>query len=497
MAENRSPIAPGPKKGRSLRRLILALFAISLGLSFALFELYGILVSSYYRGESSPLTKLFRPAPNAARGFHAIACTMRLLNSAQLEGPDRLTSRDFLTQLAAGASPFGVALRIGSNLAYSSLPLAREDMEHFPPFGASLDEEPFPEDTASPRVFFQVDFHSSDGGQATLFILNMPRAGGSHIPFTRQISLILALILLAGDGAAGVYFILKLTVHLRRLESAALAMSTGDFDTPVVGGIQLLELARVFGAMETMRSKIKELMRRERENVSERRELIANLSHDLRTPLSAIRGYVDGLREGIADTEPKRERYLSVLGQKIQDLDKMISQIFLLSMLDAKASPPELRRIDLRAFLRDSAEELRLAHGPDEASFEELGLEGQPIYSRADPLQLRRVVENLVDNSIRYSGICPVALRLSLEARDGHATIRVEDNGRGIPEEELELAFQRFSRGGSARSGTGFGLGLSIARQIVEAHGGRIWASRAPGGGAAIDISLPVEGAAS
>jgi histidine kinase len=483
-----------PRKNRSLRRLVLALFAISLALSFALFELYGILVSSYYRGESSPVTKLFHPAPNAARGFHAIARAMQLLNSAQLAGPGRLTDPVFLSTLAADASPFGVALRIGDRIAFSSLPLDKDALEHFPAFGASVSEESFPEETTSPRVFFQVDFRTSAAEQATLFILNMPRAGGPHLPFARQISLIIALILLAADGAAGVYFILRLTGHLRRVEAAALAMSTGDLETPVVGGDQVLELARVFGALETMRSKIKELLQRERKNENERRELIANLSHDLRTPLSAIRGYVDGLREGIADTPAKRERYLNVLGQKIQDLDKMIGQIFLLSTLEAQASPPELRRIDLKAFLRDSAEELELAYGSDEAAFEEVGLDGSSLFVRADPLQLRRVVENLFENSIMYSGICPVALRLSLDSQDSTARIRVEDNGRGIVDEELDLAFQRFHRGSKARTGSGLGLGLAIAKQIVEAHGGHISASKGEDGGAAIVIELPLEG---
>jgi signal transduction histidine kinase len=256
-----------------------------------------------------------------------------------------------------------------------------------------------------------------------------------------------------------------------------------------------------------MRSKIRGLLQNERDREADRRELIANLSHDLRTPLSAIRGYVDGLREGIADTPQKRERYLGVLGQKIQDLDRMIAQIFLLSTLEAQGAPPELRRVDLRAFLRDSIEELALAHGGEEARFSEAGLDSGgdpgPLFVQADPLQLRRVAENLVDNALRHSGKRPVSIRFSLSraeaegGRPARALFSIEDDGRGIAPEERTRIFDRFFRGDPSRAGPGFGLGLAIARQIIEAHGGTIQAGRAESGGASFSISLPLDEAAS
>ncbi len=488
------------KKPRSIRNLVLALFAVSTVMSFALFASYNEIISSYYRGESSPITRFFQPVPSAGRGMRTISLVMRSLNAAFLNDRDNLADPGFLKSLAAQASPFGVVLRSGDRIVYSSVRLEKDDLDRLPIFGAPATDQPFSETEVHPHVLLQLDFMNPANLPASIFVLSAPHPEG-HPPFGRQLFLIVALILLAADGAAGVYFILRLTGPLRRVESAALAMSSGDLDTPVAGD-QILELSRVFGALDTMRSKIKDLLGRERDREADRRELIANLSHDLRTPLSSIRGYVDGLREGIADTPQKRERYLGVLDQKIQDLDRMIGQIFLLSTLEAQASPPELRRIDLRAFLRDSLEELRLAHGSEEAIFvaaPEMEAEAAPLFAVADPLQLRRVTENLVDNSLRHSGKRPVSIFFSisrLEPEEGtRPSVRftIEDDGRGIPQEELGRVFERFFRGDPSRAGGGFGLGLAIARQIIEAHGGTISASRGANGGAAFSIVLPLE----
>ena len=490
------------KRPRSIRNLVLALFAVSTVMSFALFASYNEIISSYYSGESNPITRLFQPAPSAGKGVRTISLVLRKLNAALLEGPEVLTDPVYLKSLAAAASPFCVILRIGDSIAYSSTRLGKDDINRLPAFGAPATDQPFSETERHPHVLLQLDFVGATATPASIFVLSAPHPEG-HPPFGRQLFLFVALILLAADGAAGVYFILRLTGPLRRVESAALAMSSGDLDTPVAGD-QILELARVFGALETMRSKISDLLRKERDREADRRELIANLSHDLRTPLSSIRGYVDGLREGIADTPEKRQRYLGVVDQKIQDLDRMIGQIFLLSTLEAQASPPELRRVDLRAFLRDSIEDLRLAHGTDEALFSDVGIEvatdSDPLFVLADPLQLRRVAENLVDNSLRHSGKKPVSITFSiarLEPKSGQhhqVLFAYEDDGRGIPPEELDRVFERFFRGDPSRTGTGFGLGLAIARQIVEAHGGTISAARGENGGAAFRIILPLEG---
>jgi signal transduction histidine kinase len=488
------------KKPRSIRRVVLTLFAVSVGFSFLLLVGFEDVVSSYYRGESTPFTRIFHPAPPVVRIARIMVRTLRGFNGALLEGHDAVLNDAFLTRLAEGARPLGIVVRIDGKLDFASPPLSASAMAGLPVFDAPAPTEPFEDNDQLPHVIYQFDFRTSSGAPASFFILHEPLPGGERTPFSRQILLIGALLLLVADGAAGVVFILRLTSPLRRVEAAALAMSHGDLDTPVESRHQILELARVFEAMETMRSEIRDLLNRAREREAERRELIANLSHDLRTPLAAIRGYVDGLREGIADTPEKRARYLGVIGAKILDLDRMIDQIFLLSTLDAREAPPTMRVFDLRAFLRDSVEDLRLAIPRDELVIEAAGLEGAPRPVRADPLQLRRVVENIVDNARRHGGKRPVTLRLALEEAGERSRIVLEDDGRGIPVEEAERVFERFYRGDASRPGGGFGLGLAIARRLVEAQGGTIrLESRADGAadgaaasGARFVIELPV-----
>ena len=480
------------RRPRSIRRIVLALFAVSVGVSFLLLVSFESAMSSYYRGESSVLTRLFHPAPAAVRSARTMVRVLRSFNQALLSGSDAALQPAFLASLASKAVPLGIAMRVNGGLVFASPDLPADAFRTLPEFGSAGPVEPFPEDEDAPHVMYQFDFRSSTGEPASFFILHQPLPEPQRTPYSRQLLLIVALLLLAADGAAGVIYILSLTAPLRRVESAARAMSRGDLDTPVESGHSILELARVFDAMETMRSEIKDLIRRAALREGERRELIANLSHDLRTPLSAIRGYVDGLREGIADTPEKRAKYLSIVGAKILDLDRMIDQIFLLSTLEAQEAAPTMRSFDLRAFLRDSVEDLRMAISSDELILDHEGLEGAPRMIRADPLQLRRVVENIVDNARRHGGRKPIHLRISLEESATHSRILLEDDGRGIPAEDAERVFERFYRGDPSRPGGGVGLGLAIARRLVEAQGGRIALEPVGGGGARFVITLPV-----
>ncbi len=462
------------EKQRSIRRTVLALFAASIAVSVFLLSAFESAISSYYRGESSVLTRIFKPALPAVGSAKTMVHVMRRFNAALLTSPDAPIQRPFLTDLARRAAPLVIVMRIGEVIDFSSIPSSYKGDVHLPPFLAPSEAEPFSDEETELHAIVQFDFKTSSAQNASFFIMRLPGDDPHRLPFSRQLALGIAILLLAADGAAGVYFILRLTTPLRRIEAAALAMSRGDLATPVEGGDQILELARVFSAMETMRSKIVELLALEREREGERRELIANLSHDLRTPLSAIRGYVDGLHEGIANTPQKVDRYLTVLRTKIQDLDHMIGQIFLLSTLEARETPPDLRKIDFRAFLRDCVEELELSLPTEDLRIVEEGFEGEPCMIRADPLQLRRVLENLVENAVKHSGKKPVTVRIGLGQAEGWASLRVEDDGRGIGRAEAERVFDRFYRSDPSRSGGGVGLGLAIAKQIAEANGGRL-----------------------
>jgi len=478
--------------GRSIRRVVLALFALSLGTSLALLFGYEAAVSSWLRGESALFGGLFKTPVSSARAYRNADLAARRFNVALLERPSRAVDPAFLAELAKDAAPLGIAVRRGESVDFSLPALDALETAALPSFGALEPEEPFSEGALAERALAvrQLDFIDGEGAAASFFVLRPPRPARPQQPYTRQLVLIASLLLLAADGAAGVYFIIRVTGPLKELENAAARMSAGDLETPLdaprSGNGRFLELARVFEAFERMRSRIAELRAREREAEEGRRELIANLSHDLRTPLAAVRGYVEGLRDGVADTEEKRKRYLDTATAKIGTLDRMIGEILHLATLDSGGARSELASMDFRAFLASGVEELRLAIPEDEASILGEGLEGPPVFIRGDPRELRRLVENLVDNARKHSGKRPVSIRIKLALENGEALLRVEDDGAGIPPESRERVFERFYRGGQERPAGGTGLGLAIARRIAEGHGGSIRAEAAGNDGRAI-----------
>ncbi|MEI6386631.1 MAG: HAMP domain-containing sensor histidine kinase, partial [Spirochaetota bacterium] len=220
-----------------------------------------------------------------------------------------------------------------------------------------------------------------------------------------------------------------------------------------------------------------------------RRELIASISHDLRTPIAAIRGYVEGLGDGVANTQEKQDRYLAIIRSKAVLMNRLVDDLALFSGLETSAVVLDRRALDIAAFLGEVLAELAF-------DFPELRIELDcplPCQLDFDAVQLKRVIANIVQNASRHAG--PSAhLCVTGTVNEGIVKIVFEDDGPGIREADLPHVFERFYRADRARNmdGGGHGLGLSIARMIVEAHGGRISALSAPGGGASIVMELPI-----
>lgn len=479
-----------------MRRAVILLFASSLILALGLLLAYESAIASWYRGESTFLTALFKPGPSLARTTTGADTLFRSFNRLYNAGLGQAMDKGKLAALAQDASPLVVTLRSGQDILYSSRPLGPEAAEALPAYGSlSQRHDPVEEDGEFYYAIRQFDFRGPGGEEASFFVLRPPdsRVQG-RLPYTRQLALVVALLLLAADGAVGVWFTIRIAASLGRLEISAGRIGSGDLETPVDSTEPFVELSSVFVVLESMREKIGVLLKEERLREQERRELIANLSHDLRTPLSALRGYVDGLREGIANTPEKSDRYLAVIAEKTALLERMTGELLLLSTLDEDAAPPQALPLDLGAFLQGGVEELVLSRSGAGISFEFDLPPGPPILVLADPGQLRRVVENLTDNALRHGGRKSIRLRFSLAREGGRALARIEDDGRGIPEAELERIFERFRRLDPERSGGGSGLGLAIARKLVEANGGSIRAYPSPLGGLGLVIDLPLAG---
>ena len=285
------------------------------------------------------------------------------------------------------------------------------------------------------------------------------------------------------------FVVRKIEEPLDLLSEGARRLGEGDLDFRIAYAGKD-EFAPVCGAFNEMAARLKESVERTRRDEESRKELLAGISHDLRSPLTSIRAYVEGLLDGVAQTEESKQRYLRTIRTKAEDIDRLVSQLFLYSKLDLEGDPMEMRPIRLDEFVAGFVEEAALDSRTRglEITAEQL----TPVTVSADPEQLRRVLSNILENSIKYKAKETGRLRITLE-ESGRLTLA--DDGPGVPEEALPKLFDVFYRSDPARKNPagGSGLGLAIAAKAVQGMGGTIRARSGPHGGLAIEITLSKE----
>lgn len=241
-----------------------------------------------------------------------------------------------------------------------------------------------------------------------------------------------------------------------------------------------------------MAARLKAGVERSRREEESRKELLTGISHDVRSPLTSIRAYVEGLLDGVADTPEKRERYLRIIHGKTVEIDSLMRKVFLFSKLDMGEYPYSPERLDAAREIGDFA----AASAEDYAR---LGLEIRlgalpDAKIDADPTCLRSVFMNLLDNSAKYKNRPAGTASISGEIKGARLVLCVDDDGPGVPEEALGKLFDVFYRSDPARRNPdqGRGLGLAIAAKAVERMGGTIRAENLPGGGLRIMIEIPL-----
>ena len=282
----------------------------------------------------------------------------------------------------------------------------------------------------------------------------------------------------------------KLLKPVDALAQAARRVEEGDFSQPVdYGGRN--EFSAVCAAFNHMQEHL--LAEQEKTAAYERArtDLVAGISHDLRTPLTSVKGYIKGLRDGVANTPEKQGRYLDIAYQKSCEMDVLLQRLFYFSKLETGNLPMFLQPGDLGDFVgrfaNEAAMELEQTGGRLETH----------IFPSAHPVQLDqeqffRVLNNLKDNALRYAQADPLRLTLTVWRQGNMECVRFADNGKGVSEESLPHLFEQFWREDQARSsknGEGSGLGLYIVKCIVEAHGGTVRAHH--DNGLVFDIALP------
>jgi PAS domain S-box-containing protein len=253
--------------------------------------------------------------------------------------------------------------------------------------------------------------------------------------------------------------------------------------------------ARMFGRIWFFRD-ITDRKRAERhEQLRERERLqkdfVATVSHELRTPITAIKGFTDTLLAGGITDEKNRLGFVRTIQRNAERLASLVDDLLALAVLETNKRKMSLETVKLASFTRDFIEQISPLTRRSQISVE-LDIDAA-LEVKADPSHLSQVLQNLLDNAIKFSPVRGI-VRVRGRACGEEAVVSVRDSGQGIPKADLELIFDRFHRARAAdhRKVKGTGLGLSIARQIVDMHGGRIWAESSEGAGATLRFTLPL-----
>ncbi|MCR4813674.1 MAG: HAMP domain-containing histidine kinase [Lachnospiraceae bacterium] len=343
------------------------------------------------------------------------------------------------------------------------------------------------------RVVKQKDFVMSDGTNATIYIITcvsmiISDVTSSGVIISLVVVLVLTGILLTSWLNQG---IIKPMISLK---GAMMRIEQGDLETPATTA-EKGEVGELFEGFEKMRVRLKESEEEKIKTEAANKELISNISHDLKTPITSIKGYVEGIMDGVADTPEKMEKYIKTIYNKAGDMDYLIDELTMFSKIDANQIPYQFHRMNVGDYFSDCAEEVGLDLETKGIGFKYECNCNPEVEIYADPEQLKRVINNIISNSVKYrkDENSLITLRISLKEQK-YVLVEIEDNGKGISGKELEKVFQRFYRTDASRNSKqgGSGIGLSIARKVVEDHEGEIWATGEEGVGLTIHFTLPV-----
>ena len=252
------------------------------------------------------------------------------------------------------------------------------------------------------------------------------------------------------------------------------------------------EIGDLYRNYEDMRLRLKESADEKLEREKQNRELISNISHDLKTPITSIKGYVEGLIDGVANTPEKQERYIRTIYNKANDMDHLIDELTLYSRFESDRIPYNFHRLNVGDYFGDCVEEIGMDMDSRGIELNYTNLVSPQTRIIADPEQMKRVINNIVGNSVKYMD--KEKGRIDIRILDEHDSVRIEieDNGKGIAARDLPNIFDRFYRTDSSRNSAqgGSGIGLSIVRKIIEDHGGYIWATSREGEGTCMHLVI-------
>ena len=318
-----------------------------------------------------------------------------------------------------------------------------------------------------------------------VYDISLAQSSSSQVKLMAKDMILTATIILVFTAlSVGLWIYRSIAVPLVKLRKATQNIKEGnlDFVLEVEGKDEFSQLCQDF---EEMRKRLKESTEEKILMDKENKELISNISHDLKTPITAIKGYVEGIMDGVADTPEKMDRYIRTIYNKANEMNLLINELTLYSKIDTNRIPYNFTTISAKGYFGDCAEDLSVELESKGAEFTYRNFMDDDCKVIVDPEQLRRVINNIVSNSLKYTDKPKVEITMDVKDVGDFIQIELGDNGRGIAAKDLPFIFDRFYRADASRNSSkgGSGIGLSIVKKIVEEHGGNIWATSEEGVG--------------
>ena len=319
---------------------------------------------------------------------------------------------------------------------------------------------------------------ASDSSQM-VYDISLPQSSSSQVKLMAKDMILTATIILVFTAlSVGLWIYRSIAVPLVKLKKATKNIKEGnlDFVLEVEGNDEFSQLCQDF---EEMRKRLKESTEEKILMDKENKELISNISHDLKTPITAVKGYVEGIMDGVADTPEKMDRYVRTIYNKTNEMDHLINELTFYSKIDTNRIPYTFSKLNVEDYFSDCAEEVGL-------ELETRGIE--LVYANyvednvqviADGEQIRRVIHNVISNAIKYMDKPKGIIQIRIKDVGDFIQVEIEDNGKGIAAKDLPSIFDRFYRTDVSRNSSkgGSGIGLSIVKKILEDHGGKVWAT--------------------
>lgn len=278
---------------------------------------------------------------------------------------------------------------------------------------------------------------------------------------------------------------------VEELKDAAQRIESGDLDFTLEAETND-EFGELMQAFEQMRMRLKETQEEKIRNDQENKELISNIAHDLKTPLTTIKGYSEGILDGIAQSPEKQKKYIQTIYNKANDMNRLIDELNYYAKIESNKIPYNFQHLKVAEYFSDCVDEIGL-------DMESLGYQfhydndvDENVEIIADPEQLRKVINNIISNAVKYMDKEKPEISLDLKDAGDFVEVSIGDNGKGIAKTDLPYIFERFFRADSSRNSMkgGSGIGLSIVRKIIEDSGGRIWANSVEGEGTTLHFVL-------